>query len=194
MTDITHITDYFERAQDRLISQFKEKPNINLLLSVMVQPLQEFENVLIEVLRDRWIDTAQGVQLDGLGKILGVERQGMTDDQYRDALRLQIGINTSTGIASVIIDIVGIITQSTLVEMSEYFPACIDIYVNGDNINDYIVITIKRIIAAGVCLILRVGKDAFGFFGDPTAKGFNDVGYDAGGGMVDLIETGEQNH
>lgn len=190
MSDITPITNYIERAQQRLISQFKEKPNINLLLEILVQPLQAFENVLIAVLQQRWIDTAQGVQLDGLGEILGIARQGLTDDPYRDALRLQIGINTSTGIASIVIDLIGIITQSTIVELSEYFPACIDVYVNGDHINEYIVVTIMRIIAAGVCLMLRVGKDAFGFWGDPTAWGFNDVGFDAGGGWVDLIETG----
>ena len=60
MSDIAPINNYLELAQARLISQFKEKPNINLLLAVMVQQLQAFETVLMQVLLNRWIDTAQG--------------------------------------------------------------------------------------------------------------------------------------
>jgi hypothetical protein len=189
MSDITPITNYVAQAKKRLLAQFKGKPNINALLTILIEQLQSFENVMIEVLRNRWIDTAVGVQLDGLGQNLGVERKGRNDEDYRNALYLQIGINTSNSTALSIIDIVGIITNSSIVELTEYFPACIDIYIDGSNINDDIANMIQRIIAAGVCLRMRVGKNPFGFLGDATAMGFNDVDYDQGGGLVDVLNT-----
>ena len=57
--------------------------------------IQDLEDSSFEVLLNRWIDTAVGVQLDGVGAIVGEAREGRGDDEYRLAIKARIQINFS---------------------------------------------------------------------------------------------------
>jgi len=66
-------------------------------LSVLTAPAQDLENVIQQFLSDRFVDTAEGAQLDIIGAIVGQGRNGMIDDDYRRYIRAKIAVNNSNG-------------------------------------------------------------------------------------------------
>lgn len=67
------------------------------LLRCLLAPLQRFENAAIQVLLGYNPDTAVGVQLDVLGKIVGQPRLGLADNVYRRYIKARIATNRSSG-------------------------------------------------------------------------------------------------
>ena len=65
------IANHIAKAKDRLIEQYKGKIRLEALLESIVDPLQEIEDLLNALGSDRWIDSAYGVQLDKVGKVVG---------------------------------------------------------------------------------------------------------------------------
>ena len=65
------------------------------LISIFVEQLQKMEYVLSDLKTKRWINDANGQQLDGLGQILNVARLGRTDVEYLAALKSEIFNNQS---------------------------------------------------------------------------------------------------
>ena len=59
-------------SQDRLVTQFKEKPAFKALLNSFVDA--SLDEGLNDLLNKRDLDTAQGTQLDGIGDIVGIAR------------------------------------------------------------------------------------------------------------------------
>lgn len=159
MSEIEQITDRVDNALDRLITQFKGKPNIETLLTAFVDQNQEKEDALFGVLNNRWVDTAVGDQLDGLGAIVGQIRGGRTDAQYRLAIQAKIAINTSKGTANEVITIYSLVTGATIVQIYEYFPGHVEIYGNA-SLEDF---------------LEGDGADAFAFDGGTDGLGFGDV-------------------
>lgn len=105
----TQITDHVAQAQARLIEQFKNKPNLESLLSVLATQTQESEDVYFEVLLERTLDVAVGVQLDALGVIVGQDRDGDLDVDYRRRIRARIFTNRSSGLPNEILNIVRLV-------------------------------------------------------------------------------------
>lgn len=64
-----------DRMIQHLISQFQGRPNIEAVLSAVGDELDEIYAVLDDLRTRRWIDTASGKQLDGLGEIVGQDRR-----------------------------------------------------------------------------------------------------------------------
>ncbi len=68
------IIDHKELAISRLATQFKESTNlINYIRSLLVEA-NTLESVFNSLIEDRWIDTAEGIQLDIIGSIVGQPR------------------------------------------------------------------------------------------------------------------------
>lgn len=80
--------------------------NIEELVAALVASVQELEAVVFDLLTETHLDTAIGVQLDVIGRIVGRTRQGEADEAYRERLRAQIAINLSSGTKEQVIDVV----------------------------------------------------------------------------------------
>ena len=80
-----------------LLSQYKGKPRIEKLLRVYLAKVQELEWVFADLADQRNLDTAFGVWLDMIGRIVGQSRQGWTDAEYRKAIRARVVLNRSQG-------------------------------------------------------------------------------------------------
>jgi hypothetical protein len=93
MTLIAQNTDH-ESATARLIEHFT-KPNLVALLASYLEQVQDLENAAFEVLLERIIDNAVGVQLDVLGTIVGQPRTDPDDERYRSLIRGKIAANKS---------------------------------------------------------------------------------------------------
>ena len=127
---LTRIPSHISAAIDRLASQFKTKTRIKGLVTNLIRPLDNIEDELFRILNFRWVDTATGVQLDGMGEIVGERRKGRTDEAYRLAIRTKIAINISKGTPEEVIAIFGLLTGSTDTRIYEYFPGVVEIYGN----------------------------------------------------------------
>jgi hypothetical protein len=106
-----------------LVEQFRRKANLEALVAVFGAQAQDLENVNFELVDNRTIDAAEGPQLDGIGSIVGESRDGRTDTVYREAIRVKILINDSSGTAENIIEIVSLMVDiGTTIEVSESHP------------------------------------------------------------------------
>lgn len=93
----TKITDHVAAAQDQLPSQMQGKANIATLLSILVKPAQAVEDALWDLFTLRTIEIGTGSVLDSIGAIIGQQRQGMLDEDYRRYLRARVIANRATG-------------------------------------------------------------------------------------------------
>ena len=109
-TGIVVDTDYFQKLYDDLIQQFKGKANITIFQKAIARQLQEVHAFFYELRIMRWLQTAEGMQLDGIGNIVDLSRTDaliwanmagqnvpMDDDLYRLYLWFKIFLNTSDG-------------------------------------------------------------------------------------------------
>ena len=92
---VTKITTHSADAVARLLHQYKGAANIEGLLGVYGTQVQELEDATHAMLLNRTLENATGDQLDALGEIVGQERQGADDEDYRIKLKFRIGVNVS---------------------------------------------------------------------------------------------------
>ena len=91
-------------SQERLVTQFKDKPVFKALLDSFVDV--SLDEGLSDLLSKRDLETAQGIQLDGIGNIVGIARPFILTNQddtfgfLEDALSGTFGDinNTTTGV------------------------------------------------------------------------------------------------
>jgi len=187
----TYISDHIERAKERLIEQYKGKSKIEGLVEAVVAPLQEIEDVLEQLKVERWIESAVGVQLDKIGRIVGAEREiGQNDDDFRLVVKAQIIMNLNQGTPEEIIAAAKFFIGAAFIWYLEVYPAAVDIFsstVISEPQRAKIRAQLKKFLPAGVSL------DSFGQFDETNpfifngGSGFGDVNDpDAGGLLADL--------
>lgn len=64
-----------ELAESRLATQFKESTNLISYIRTLLLEADNLEQVFCDLLEKRWIETAEGAQLDILGSIVGQSRE-----------------------------------------------------------------------------------------------------------------------
>lgn len=67
--------DHAETGWSHWTSQFKNGSRLEAVVKALIQPLNGNQAALLQLLNDRWLDTAVGQQLDGIGDIVGLPRQ-----------------------------------------------------------------------------------------------------------------------
>lgn len=67
--------EHKELAISRLATQFRESTNLISYIRTLLLEADNLEQVFCDLLEKRWIDTAEGVQLDILGSIVGQSRE-----------------------------------------------------------------------------------------------------------------------
>jgi hypothetical protein len=97
MTTPTKKTTIVADGLARLISS-AQTPRIRGLVKPWLEQWQNIENAAWEVTTLRYLDDAEGVQLDVLGVILGRARGNLGDDDYKIALRAEILVNRAEGV------------------------------------------------------------------------------------------------
>lgn len=66
--------DHIELAESRIATQFKESTNLISYIKALLYEANTLEQVIQDILDKRWIDTAEGVNLDIIGAIVGQPR------------------------------------------------------------------------------------------------------------------------
>jgi hypothetical protein len=66
--------DHAEIAWSHFLAQHVGKTNTENFVRAFYPPLNELDNALNDLYTKRWLETAEGVQLDGIGSIVGIKR------------------------------------------------------------------------------------------------------------------------
>lgn len=144
------------------------------------------EDVFEELFTRRTLEAAAGVQLDGWGAIVGVERGSLSDGDYRIRIGAQILINLSQGSREDIFKIVAaLLPPGFNWTLAEQPPAAFEVIV------DDVFTQNKREVARNVCLAALAGvrcilrthdANPFEFDGGVAGSGFGEDGVPATGG------------
>lgn len=129
MTTMTEKTARVAEAQAKLIDQFKAHVNIDAIVKAFVTQSQELEVASFDVIENTLISTAIGLQLDNLGDVVGVERQGRNDADYRVRIGAQISLNNANGTIEEILELIVALGGGDI-DLEEIFPAKIGIQIN----------------------------------------------------------------
>lgn len=89
-TELAWVESHADDGVGLLIWQFRGKPRLEAMLRALLTGVQDAENAVWAVLTERWLDNAEGVQLDRIGTIVDFARAGFEDEVYRTLLRAQI--------------------------------------------------------------------------------------------------------
>lgn len=130
--------DQKEQGLDRLLEQFKDKPNIRGTLGAYLSQTKGVEDLYFDLIENRGLETASGVQLDILGNLFGESRNGKSDEEYLKAIKFTISIDNSKATPDYLMSIVKEFTESTTVNYFQHQPACYQITFDGDVIPDSI--------------------------------------------------------
>ena len=95
---LTFKDDLTTEALGRLAEQFKNKPKLTALISALMRQVQELEDSAQVLYFCRWVDNAEGTQLDGIGSIVNEQRAGRGDALYRLAIKAKVQINFSEAV------------------------------------------------------------------------------------------------
>ncbi len=190
----TQIDNHVALARARLKEQFKEKTNYVALLDALVSPIQEAEDAMWQLYSERWIDTAEGDQLDNLGTIVGRDRGGLDDDDYRAYLRAQVAANRSNGTVADLIAIARLVIddEDAGVLIEPQYPAGVVMRIEDvasiEARMDALITFLRAAKSAGVRIILEYWTHATETFQFATAT-FLNGGESAGATTVDVDST-----
>lgn len=130
---LTEKTTHAEESVARLLSQFKGKTKLEGVVSAQADQTQDEETTFFDLLNRLDIDISVGVQLDGIGEIVGEERKGKSDALYRIYLKARILVNKSSGTAPQINEIADLlIDDANNQTYREYYPAAWKIRVDDE--------------------------------------------------------------
>ena len=179
---MVEILNVANRSLALLAAQFQDLPinqqptNLQSLIIALCSSGQDIQNNLQDLLTKRWLSTAIGVQLDGIGEILGLARiPGQSDDSYREALTFQVKINNGSGTPEQVIDAAKFFTKASMIWYIDVFPAAYEMISNGLNfppVPSDVARAIQMVSPAGVRfigLILTYNEIPFVFAGDESA-------------------------
>ena len=122
------VNNRVERAKSFLLSQFKDKPNINALVDALVSELQELENVINELQTVRTIEGAYGWWLDQIGNDLDVSRGNYGDDDYKTAIKIAMARQSASATIDDILRIVSLITNDAEAVLSNDAHYLLELY------------------------------------------------------------------
>lgn len=197
MSNITPNNNTVEQGIDRLVEQWRNKPNLNAVIEAIIGGSQELEDTFHALDKERMdLENTVGQQLDNYGTIVGQERLNFDDDFYRILLNARIGINVSEGEPERIISTAKKLTKAAFVHymnLNKY-----EIAIGSDGIInplsvEFLIQNLQRATMGSVrvnYLAIYDGEDSFSFDGTNTktiGKGFGSI-YDlnAGGKMAQL--------
>lgn len=139
--------------------------NSQKFVACLIGPCQDVEDAFQDLLTKRTIDEAEGAQLRALGKLVGFEDDGITDDElFRRYVRAQIATNKSDGLTEDLITVASLIVHEDgavyIVRNAGVASVAVQIAgIDASELTPTLLRFLKRAVAAGVRLILETWVD-----------------------------------
>lgn len=183
------------KGLSRLRYQYRNSDNLKSMLSVLLDEYDTISGVCDDLLTRLDIDVSEGVQLDGIGEIVGVDRPSvetdgvateMEDDDYRILIRAIIYANAG---------------RATVSHIETYAEAVLDTDVTVINGVGYIALQVNGPVTDMQLSIIqdtiplpagiRLGYMTYSETATDGNGGFNDVdgSSDTAGAFVGLVEV-----
>lgn len=167
---IPEINDHAEKIKERYPAQFRDdgvrNVNLNKLIDIIGGRVQELETQLMKILNERHLSVAVGVQLDGIGEILDLDRElGEADEPYRARLVGRTGELAKSGEIESLIATFMPLTGAAAAWVAEYYPAGVMMIAHLDadaedpDVDAAIVEQMNKVKAGGVDLILGFAEE-----------------------------------
>lgn len=175
---LEHVTTHVEDAADKVLFSLDDAATAQAFLAAFVKQIQLLEDAAWSVLMDKWLDTAEGAQLDNLGRIVGQPRGGFDDATYRRWLAARILLNRTSGTIPEILQIAEqVVDAPGVTHVYDRWPAAIEISIR-DGVQPYgaaIASILLKAVAAGVNVIVTwyETEPVFAFDGYAEAGGFD---------------------
>lgn len=103
----THIAD----ALTQTLSQYKGLPKLTSLFTVFAAAIQNVENAIYALYLATPLQNAQGAQLDNIGGIIGLARNGLDDATYRVLLNGTVALNNSDATTNAVLNVIQLVWQ-----------------------------------------------------------------------------------
>ena len=116
--EIVQITNYAEAALPLMLDQYRDSPNLRGMVGAFGAEMDKLETAMFEVRTILNIATAEGAQLDLIGRIANKGRDGLSDADYRAVLAVWF-TTTSSGTPE---DILRNIKETTGATDAVYMP------------------------------------------------------------------------
>lgn len=204
---INEIIDHADQARERYPDQFSGAENLQKLIDIIGGRAQDIETQFINLLDERHLSVAIGIQLDGIGQILNLERElGEADEPYRARLVGRTGELAKSGEMESLITAFLTLSQAASVQASDFYPAGVEMVALTDAdaedpvIDAEIIEQMNLVKAGGVLLDLRFAPETTAFEmsdesetdinnNGPTDAdhGFGDEALTEGGGLARVI-------
>ena len=153
--------EHVEAMRARLPHHMSSTVNLDSIRAASADGFQQLETALLDLQLLRTIDTATGIQLDGIGQIINVPRLGgQTDDSYRFALKTVTIILTKSGEPEAVIEAYLLVMGAAEAEYLEIYPAAFQLSalptvdINDPDTSAFITATMNAVKAAGVRMVL----------------------------------------
>lgn len=136
--DLAYLGSICDQSFALLISQYQDSPLVKAWICSYLHALEGTDDAAVDVwARVLDLDTAEGVALDIIGRIVREARGGRGDYLYRNALRVRVLVNKSQGRIEDLIAIAALFEGVPVgaVRLSEVQPARIEVRITGTPVN-----------------------------------------------------------
>lgn len=209
-SEVTKITNHVSLALARMLYQYRILPAtytlplaitggtietsvLGAIIAALVDQVQGIENELFAIDNGRMYFNgttfpAEGEQLDGIGDILGIARNGLEDSVYRLFLAAKVAQNNSSGTTEDIIYLVRLLFQAPLIQMFDAYPGEVNFHLTSAVLDESLYSTaeemVRNALPAGVLL------GGISVTSAPSVFMFRDKdGPNVGGGFGDAANT-----
>lgn len=124
------ITDHTTQAKARQVQRWKGLTNEDKIIKIRVDRIQLLEDTLNDVINQRAISNAVGVQLDGIGEFYGEQgaRLNRTDDEYRAFLQVLPAKLRQAGQHEVLVQALKNLSGASKIETDYFWPRAMALY------------------------------------------------------------------
>lgn len=159
-TEFSGVRLHVPLALSRLTEFWRSKPNMIALQSDYAAEMQLLENAIWDVITQRLLPYAAGVNLNVLGAIVGQSRGGLTDPQYRARIQVRIRINRSFGRPTDVLEVLGMLSSDTFAIYESTAAFLIDYTtVPTADLTQQLAAIVRETRAAGIRAIVQVPTD-----------------------------------
>lgn len=156
---------FSENGLSLLLPQYSNSDNIKALIQSLLSPMDSTVDVVNNLSLAMDLRTATKGELDNIGKLLNVYREGREDESYRSAIKAQIFINNANGKANNLLSLTRLLVGDDVrFSAVEQFPASFQLlfYDNQDVITEDLISKVSPIGVRGIFLgNPYAGKEVF---------------------------------
>jgi hypothetical protein len=113
------ITDHKAESVALLTDAYRDKRAVKGLVLGASAGADAFEAAVWQCINARYLGNATGHALELLGRLVGQRRNGVNDDEFRNAIRIKIAVNNSRGTAEDLTNIVRLLANGGFARYTE---------------------------------------------------------------------------